>query len=273
MHCEESVQKCFERTRSLVDKTKSWNTKPINNAILNNDYNKRFVRQSDLYSETCLLESELLDPALDPTSFFNNNQKPSTNNYRLSLRYELRAQSQAKDIVIVKLKEQIKSLKGNVDDSKVKIDMDEIETLNIELEHREQGLVIAALKNELRKLKGKAIDKEAIETHSVDPNCIPKEKYGVRLQLVLADHTPSSNTGMIESAKHQVVITKNKNSKKQDNSDFVCINCDDCMSSDNLCVSNSMNDVKFRAQPKKSKSKKNKSKKDIWKPTGKVFTQ
>ncbi|GJT22193.1 retrovirus-related pol polyprotein from transposon TNT 1-94 [Tanacetum coccineum] len=71
------------------------------------------------------------------------------------------------------LKEQIKSLKGNVDDSKVKMDMDEIETLNIELEHRvtklEQGLVLAALKNELRKLKGKALDKEAIETHSVDP--------------------------------------------------------------------------------------------------------
>ncbi|GJS31443.1 hypothetical protein Tco_0492063 [Tanacetum coccineum] len=136
----------------------------------------------------------------------------------------MRAQSQAKDTVIVKLKEQIKSLKGNVDDSKVKMDMDEIETLNIELEHRvtklvaenehlkqtykqlydsikpkrvqskeqcdalikqvniksgeisdlnaklqEQGLVIAALKNELRKLKGKALDKEAIETHSVDP--------------------------------------------------------------------------------------------------------
>ncbi|GKF67576.1 hypothetical protein Tco_0197255, partial [Tanacetum coccineum] len=34
----------------------------------------------------------------------------------------------------------------------------------------EQGLVIAALKNELRKLKGKAVDKEATETHSVDPN-------------------------------------------------------------------------------------------------------
>ncbi|GJZ08105.1 hypothetical protein Tco_0542388 [Tanacetum coccineum] len=58
------------------------------------------------------------------------------------------------------------------------------------------------------------------------------------------------------------------NSKKQDNSDYVCINSDDCMSSDNLCVFNSINDVKFHAKPKKSKSKK-----DIWKPTGKVFTQ
>ncbi|GJW87816.1 retrovirus-related pol polyprotein from transposon TNT 1-94 [Tanacetum coccineum] len=155
-------------------------------------------------------------------SVLNQNAPSFTQLFELS---ELRAQSQAKDTVIVKLKEQIKSLKGNVDDSKVKMDMDEIETLNIELEHRvtklvaenehlkqtykqlydsikpkrvqskeqcdaliqqvniksgeisdlnaklqEQGLVIAALKNELRKLKGKAVDKEAIETHSVDPN-------------------------------------------------------------------------------------------------------
>ncbi|GJT19555.1 hypothetical protein Tco_0878261 [Tanacetum coccineum] len=55
-----------------------------------------------------------------------------------------------------------------------------------------------------------------------------------------------------------------ENLKKQDNSDYVCIHRDDCMSSDNLCVSNSMNDVKSRA-----KSKKHKSKKDSWKPTGK----
>ncbi|GJY28360.1 retrovirus-related pol polyprotein from transposon TNT 1-94 [Tanacetum coccineum] len=59
-----------------------------------------------------------------------------------------------------------------------------------------------------------------------------------------------------------------ENSKKQDNSDYVCVNSADCTSSDNLCVSNSMNVVKFRA-----KHKKHKSKKDIWKPTGKVFTQ
>ncbi|GKF87514.1 hypothetical protein Tco_0258391 [Tanacetum coccineum] len=41
----------------------------------------------------------------------------------------------------IKLKEQIKSLKGNVDDRKVKMDMDEIETFNIELEHRVTKLV------------------------------------------------------------------------------------------------------------------------------------
>ncbi|GJR08851.1 hypothetical protein Tco_0791503 [Tanacetum coccineum] len=357
------------------------------------------------------------------------------------------------DTVIVKLKEQIKSLKGNVEDSTVKMDMDEIETLNIELEHRvtklvtenehlkqtykqlydsikpkrvqskeqcdalikqvniksgeisdlnaklqEQGLVIAALKNELRKLKGKALDNEDTVTHSVDPkvskdnmepitpkllnkrtahssyikhtqeealvlrdivehvkanypqdsllesafrytkviqdllshisrscpsinNCGPqlievtprkKDKKvrfaesltstentkpdstsnivsnkrvlhstGVRLSTSASGSQPSGNTrndkilqtpssnskNKVEAQPRNVKSSLNKrngtikvngsavvqNPKKQDNSDYVCINSDDCMSSDNLCASNSMNDVKFRAKPKKKK--------------------
>ncbi|GJT28138.1 hypothetical protein Tco_0908413 [Tanacetum coccineum] len=398
-------------------------------------------------------------------SVLNQNAPSFTQLFELS---ELRAQSQVKDTVIVKLKEQIKSLKGNVDDSKVKMDMDEIETLNIELEHRvtklvaenehlkqtykqlydsikpkrvqskeqcdalikqvniksgeisdlnaklqEQGLVLAALKNELRKLKGKALDKEAIETHSVDPKVskdnmepitpkllnkrtahssyikhtqeealvlkdivehvkanypqdsllesafrytkviqdllshisrtcpsinnfdpqlvavTPRKKdkkvrfaesltstentktdstsnivsnkrvlhsTGVRLSTSASGSQPSGNTrndkiqqtpssnskNKVEAHPRNVKSSLNKrngtvkvngsasvqNSKKHDNSDYVCINGDDCMSSDNLCVSNSMNDVKFRAKPKKRKSKK-----EIWKPTGKVFTK
>ncbi|GJV04274.1 hypothetical protein Tco_1337843, partial [Tanacetum coccineum] len=58
-------------------------------------------------------------------SVLNQNAPSFTQLFELS---ELKAQSQAKDTVIVKLKEQIKSLKGNVEDSSVKMDMDEIET-------------------------------------------------------------------------------------------------------------------------------------------------
>ncbi|GJS44624.1 retrovirus-related pol polyprotein from transposon TNT 1-94 [Tanacetum coccineum] len=410
-------------------------------------------------------------------SVLNQNAPSFTQLFELS---ELRAQSQAKDTVIVKLKEQIKSLNGNVDENTVKMDMDEIETLNIELEHRvtklvtenehlkqtykqlydsikpkrvqskeqcdalikqvniksgeisdlnaklqEQGLVIAALKNELRKLKGKALDNEDTVTHSVDPkvskdnmepitpkllnkrtahssyikhtqeealvlrdivehvkanypqdpllesafrytkviqdllshisrscpsinNCgpqlieviprkkdkkvrfvIPRKKdkkvrfaesltstentkpastsnivsnkrvlhsTGVRLSTSASGSQPSGNTkndrilqtpssnskNKVEAHPRNVKSSLNKrngtvnvngsavvqNLKKQDNSDCVGIHRDDCMSSDNLCVSNSLNVVKSRAKPKK-----NKSKKDIWKPTGKVFTQ
>ncbi|GJV09650.1 hypothetical protein Tco_1351191 [Tanacetum coccineum] len=68
-------------------------------------------------------------------------------------------QSQAKDTVIVKLKEQIKSLRGNGEDSSVKMNMDEIETLNIELEHRVTKLV-----TENEHLKQTVIPKALIHT-------------------------------------------------------------------------------------------------------------
>ncbi|GKF92443.1 hypothetical protein Tco_0279162, partial [Tanacetum coccineum] len=92
--------------------------------------------------------------------------------------------------------------------------------------------------------------------------------------------TPSSNSkNKVEAHPRNIKSSLNKkngtvnvygsavvqNIKKQDNSDYVCIHHDDCMPSDNLCVSNA---VKSHA-----KSKKNQSKKDIWTPTGKVFTQ
>ncbi|GJY02931.1 hypothetical protein Tco_0361083 [Tanacetum coccineum] len=125
---------------------------------------------------------------------------------------EMKAQSQEKDTVIKRLKERIKSLSGNMNEDKIQKDIDEIETINIELDHRvskliaenehlkqtykklydsikptrvrskeqcdalvnqvnqksveisdlnaslqEKVLVIIALKNELRKLKGKSV--------------------------------------------------------------------------------------------------------------------
>ncbi|GKF13816.1 hypothetical protein Tco_0055278, partial [Tanacetum coccineum] len=94
--------------------------------------------------------------------------------------------------------------------------------------------------------------------------------------------TPSSNSkNKVEDHPRNVKSSLNKRngtvkvtgsasvqkSTKQDDSDYVCVTSNDCMSS-NLCVSNSLNVVKSRAKPKK-----NKAKKDIWKPTGKVFTQ
>nr|GEX71549.1 hypothetical protein [Tanacetum cinerariifolium] len=51
------------------------------------------------------------------------------------------AQSQEKDTVIMKLKERIKSLSGNVKEEKIKKELEEIETINIELDHRVTKLV------------------------------------------------------------------------------------------------------------------------------------
>nr|GEZ21331.1 hypothetical protein [Tanacetum cinerariifolium] len=54
---------------------------------------------------------------------------------------KLKAQSQEKDTVIRKLKERIKSLSGNVNKENVKKDINEIETINIELEHSVAKLI------------------------------------------------------------------------------------------------------------------------------------
>nr|GEX87096.1 retrovirus-related Pol polyprotein from transposon TNT 1-94 [Tanacetum cinerariifolium] len=54
---------------------------------------------------------------------------------------DLKAQSQEKDTVIVQLKERLKSLSGNVQDGKIKRELEEIKTINIELDHRVTKLV------------------------------------------------------------------------------------------------------------------------------------
>ncbi|GJQ97320.1 retrovirus-related pol polyprotein from transposon TNT 1-94 [Tanacetum coccineum] len=54
---------------------------------------------------------------------------------------ELKAQSQKKDTVIKKLKEIIKSLSGKINEDKIKKDLEEIETINIELDHMVPKLI------------------------------------------------------------------------------------------------------------------------------------
>nr|GEW60533.1 copia protein [Tanacetum cinerariifolium] len=54
---------------------------------------------------------------------------------------EQHAQSQEKDTVIMKLKERIKSLSGNMKENKIKRELEEIETLNIKLDHMVTKLV------------------------------------------------------------------------------------------------------------------------------------
>nr|GEV33107.1 hypothetical protein [Tanacetum cinerariifolium] len=132
------------------------------------------------------------------------------------------SQSQVKDTIIKKLKERIKSLSGNIKEDKIKKDLEEIETINIKLDHRvsnliaenehlkqtykqlydlikssrirskeqcddlidqvnlksmeisdliaslqEKVLVITALKDDLRKPKGKALADDVVTSHSI----------------------------------------------------------------------------------------------------------
>ncbi|GJV55533.1 retrovirus-related pol polyprotein from transposon TNT 1-94 [Tanacetum coccineum] len=263
----ETVNKC---QKCLELKTELLNKKDV---VDKETYDKLCKSFTTLEKHCITLEadSQLNQEIFQQTNSVLDQNAPSfTQLFELS---ELRAQSQEKDTVIVKLKEQIKSLKGNVDDSKVKMDMDEIETLNIELEHREEALVLKDIvEHEKRIIPHDSLLKRVRLSTSASGS---QPSGNTRNDKIL--QTPSSNSkNKVEAHSRNVKSSLNKrngtasvqNSKKHDNSDYVCINGDDCMSSDNLCVSNSMNDVKFRAKPKKKKSKK-----EIWKPTGKVFTK
>nr|GEV24720.1 copia protein [Tanacetum cinerariifolium] len=79
---------------------------------------------------------------------------------------ELKAQSQEKDTVIMKLKERIIFLSGNVNEDK------SVEISNLATNLHEQGLIIEALKDELRKLKGKALVDNAVTIHSIAPEIL-----------------------------------------------------------------------------------------------------
>ncbi|GKF62576.1 hypothetical protein Tco_0182630, partial [Tanacetum coccineum] len=102
---------------------------------------------------------------------------------------ELKAQSQEKDMIIKKLKERIKSLSGKMNEDKIKKDLEEIETINIDLDHKvskliaenehkfdqknnEKVLEITALRDDLRKPKGKALVDNAVTTHTIDPEML-----------------------------------------------------------------------------------------------------
>nr|GEV47353.1 hypothetical protein [Tanacetum cinerariifolium] len=140
---------------------------------------------------------------------------------------DLKAQAQAKDTVILKLKEKLHSLSGDVNERNVKREVKEIETLNNELDHKviklvaenehlkqtykqlydsikssrvrskeqcddlinkvnlksakvfdlnasllEKVLVITTLKEQLNKLKGKAVITEAVSLNHIDPELL-----------------------------------------------------------------------------------------------------
>nr|GFC07697.1 hypothetical protein [Tanacetum cinerariifolium] len=90
--------------------------------------------------------NELLDTPIDFSNFIMNRLDVDTLTPELLAgpTYELMrgsSQSQAKDTLILKLREKLQSISGDVKERKVKREIKVIETLNIELDHRMTKLV------------------------------------------------------------------------------------------------------------------------------------
>nr|GEU33658.1 hypothetical protein [Tanacetum cinerariifolium] len=110
--------------------------------FMKKEYYDKLLKQYTTLEKHCL--SLEVDTQLKQEIFPINNSFSQQSALTFDQLFEindLKAQSQEKDTIIMKLKERIKSLSGNVKEEKIKRELDEFETINIELDHRVTKLV------------------------------------------------------------------------------------------------------------------------------------
>nr|GEW73304.1 hypothetical protein [Tanacetum cinerariifolium] len=231
----------LECKKCLKLKTKLLNRKDF---IEKKTYDKLFQSYSTLekYCISLEVDTQLNQKFFQRDNSVSNQSAPSFDQY-FELN-ELKARSQKKDTVISKLKEMIKSLCGNVNKDKVKKDIEEIETINIELDHRPSG---NTKKDKIQRLP--STQKNKVEAHP---------------------RTIKSSLKNKNCAVEPKVTATVPYLKLNANSELICVKCNLCMLSNNhdLCVPEVINVVNAHA---KSKSVKKNSKRKVWKPTGKQF--
>ncbi|GJR88161.1 retrovirus-related pol polyprotein from transposon TNT 1-94 [Tanacetum coccineum] len=143
---------------------------------------------------------------------------------------ELKTQSQEKDMVIKKLKERIKSLSGKQNEDKIKKDLEEIETINIELDHRVTKLIVEnehlkqtykklydsiklariqskeqSLKNNLRKLKGKTLVDNDVTKHPSDPEMLKIDVEAITPKLL---NKQTAHSAYIKHTQEEATILR-----------------------------------------------------------------
>ncbi|GKB78845.1 hypothetical protein Tco_0945740 [Tanacetum coccineum] len=100
----------------------------VDNAYVNvHECEKCLKLETDLLNKKDFIEKEIYDKLF--------------RSYTTLEKHCISLESQEKDTVIKKLKEKIKSLSGNMNEDMVKKDIEEIETINIELDHRVSKLI------------------------------------------------------------------------------------------------------------------------------------
>nr|GEW81123.1 retrovirus-related Pol polyprotein from transposon TNT 1-94 [Tanacetum cinerariifolium] len=114
--------------------------------IIETELHKDFIKKEcydTLFKQYTTLETYCIslevDSQLKQEIFQRNNSFSQQSALTFDQLFEindLKAQSQEKDTVIMKLKERLKSLSGNVKEEKITRELEEIETINIELDHR-----------------------------------------------------------------------------------------------------------------------------------------
>ncbi|GKC98294.1 hypothetical protein Tco_1168569, partial [Tanacetum coccineum] len=130
--CMNECSKCLELETELIKKK---------DLIKKDVYDKLLKSYSTLEKHCISLEltTQLNQEVFQKDNFCENQNAPTFN--QLFELNELKSQSQEKDTIIRKLKDMIKSLSGKDSVENLKKDIDEIETINIELEHSVEKLL------------------------------------------------------------------------------------------------------------------------------------
>ncbi|GJQ92750.1 putative reverse transcriptase domain-containing protein [Tanacetum coccineum] len=161
MQSSKSCMKCLDLDAELLNKQNAYN-----------DLSKSYS-QLEKHCISLELTMQLNQGIFQKNSLSNNQNAIEIPEYFKN--NDLKALLQAKDITICKLKEHIKSMRDNDKEEKVKHEMDDIETINNELEHiaqlnskslenadlkaqfQEKVFGTTALQSELKRLKGKHV--------------------------------------------------------------------------------------------------------------------
>ncbi|GJW44046.1 retrovirus-related pol polyprotein from transposon TNT 1-94 [Tanacetum coccineum] len=249
---EQSRSKMLDKQNDPNSIEKKIKISPIEYSKLNQikeDFGKCFVTKKELSTEQALSLKH---------SYISETLVMSHTPVRIKARSELTKGlgSQGKDTVIRKLKDRIKSLSGKDSVETVKKDIDEIETINIELEHRVKPTTSASGSKPSGNTKNNRISRP--------PRSNQKNK--------VEDHprTVKSSLNKTNSVSEPISNALVKHSVRNAKFESMCAICNKCLFDANhdMCLVDFVNDVNVRS---KSKSKRNKKRK-AWKPTGKVFT-
>nr|GEW49805.1 uncharacterized mitochondrial protein AtMg00810-like [Tanacetum cinerariifolium] len=198
-------------------------SKDIVNIIVNSSMDNTSVSFTTLEKHCISLEvdSQLNQEIFQQENLVSNQSAPSFDHY-FELN-ELKAQPQKKDMVISKLKERIKSLSGHIKEDKIKIELEEIETINIELDHRVSKLVAknehlkqtykqlydsiksTPLKDALRKLKGKALVDDDVTSHSIAPEMLNVDMEPLNPRLL---NNRSAHSDYLKHAQEEAAILR-----------------------------------------------------------------
>ncbi|GJW53864.1 retrovirus-related pol polyprotein from transposon TNT 1-94 [Tanacetum coccineum] len=146
----------------------------------------------------------------------------------------------------------------------------EVDTqLNQEIFQRDNSVSNQTLKDNLRKLKGKALVHNDVTKHPSDPKMLKIHVEPITPKLL---NKKTAHSAYIKHTQEEATVLRDlvehvKSKYPLDHSRIAFI----CMLSDNhnLCVLDFINNVNARKQ---SKSVKKSSKRKVWKPTRKVFT-